>query len=295
MELAREELALAADAGLGWISADQFEFPRRLLRCPDHPLVLFTNGQAHWNANRVVAIVGTRTCTERGMDWTKRFVRDLGSDVVVVSGLAMGIDAVAHKAALEFGNPTWAVSARGLAEVYPKANQTLAKRMANGGGCVLSEMRFNNRATAHAFPRRNRIVAGLVDAVVVVESAEKGGSLITARLAQEYNRDVYAVPGRPEDRMSRGCLQLLLHHRAGLVTDAQGFRTNMEWDGAVVPARGPLPERFATLFTFLEQKGPQTLDDLGQAFPNQALAAQLLEMECEGWVRVMPGSLYACA
>lgn len=292
---AHEELHTAAKAGVSWVSANQNTFPRRLLRCPDHPMVLFYRGQASWNAARSVAIVGTRAGSARGKDWTRRFVRELGSDVVIVSGLALGIDAAAHKAALENGNPTWAVSARGLEVVYPKAHTVLAERIVDGGGCLTSEMRFRNEAAAHAFPRRNRIVAGLVDAVVVVESAEKGGSLITARLAQEYNREVYAVPGRPEDRMARGCLQLLLHHRAGLVTDAHSFRTSMGWEGRAPKSRDVLPERFEKVFAFLEANGPKLKDELMQEFPELPLSTILLEMECEAWIRVLPGPLYACA
>ena len=290
---ARSELALAASEGVQAWGRHQGAFPYRLRQCKDAPLVLFTRGTPTWNSKKVLAVVGTRRCSQKGLRWTQNFVRDLPPGVVVVSGLALGIDGAAHRAALERGLETWGVHAAGLHAVSPRQHGPLAKTMIAAGGAVISECPFEQTPTPGAFPRRNRIVAGLVDAVVVVESAVKGGSLITARLAQSYDREVYAVPGRPDETVAQGCLQLVVHHAAAVAVDAGQVVRELGWGQGTTPvALPPVPEHLQDLHAWLAQYGPVHRDELHVKRPGSQTTAGLLELECLGRVRVLPGTRY---
>ncbi len=290
---ARLELELAEAQGvLAW-GRHQDAFPYRLRQCKDAPLVLFTRGTPTWNSKKVLAVVGTRRCSQKGLRWTQSFVHDLPPGVVVVSGLALGIDGAAHRAALERELETWGVHAAGLHAVSPRQHGPLVKDMLAAGGAVISECPFEQTPTPGAFPRRNRIVAGLVDAVVVVESAVKGGSLITARLAQSYDREVYAVPGRPDETVAQGCLQLVVHHAAAVAVDAGQVVRELGWGQGTAPvALPPVPVHLQDLHGWLAQFGPVHRDELHAKRPGSQTTACLLELECLGRVRVLPGSRY---
>lgn len=292
-QYARSELELAEAQGvLAW-GRHQDAFPERLRQCKDAPLVLFTRGTPTWNSKKVLAVVGTRRCSQKGLRWTQSFVRNLPPGVVVVSGLALGIDGAVHKAALERGLETWGVHAAGLHAVSPRQHAPLANNMIASGGAVISECPFEQTPTPGAFPRRNRIVAGLVDAVVVVESAIKGGSLITARLAHGYDREVYAVPGRPDETVAQGCLQLLVHHAAAVAVDAGQVVRELGWGAGTVPASlTPVPAHLQDLHAWLAQFGPVHRDELYIKRPGSQTTAGLLELECLGRVRVLPGTRY---
>src|SRR5688500_11470856 len=178
------------------------EYPQRLLNCFDPPTMLFYRGSADLNAPKIVAIVGTRNNSEYGKNFTEKLIKTLARmNVIIVSGLAFGIDAIAHKCSLKYKLPTIAVVAHGLDTIYPEENTNLAKQIIKDGG-LLTEFQSNTKPDRHNFPSRNRVVAGISDATIVVESGLKGGSTITANMAWDYHRDVYAVPGRSIDTKS---------------------------------------------------------------------------------------------
>ncbi|MDB5205104.1 MAG: dprA, partial [Flavisolibacter sp.] len=177
-------------------------YPKRLLNCYDPPTLLFYKGAASLNTSKVIAIVGTRSNTDYGKAFTEKLVKDLlEHNILIVSGLAFGIDAIAHKAALKNGLQTVGVVGHGLDKIYPAQHASLAKEMITEGGGILSEFFSGTKPDKHNFPLRNRIVAGMSDATIVIESTVKGGSMITAKLADAYNRDVFALPGRTTDKV----------------------------------------------------------------------------------------------
>ncbi len=231
-EEAREELRWASDFGVDCLTLDgDCRYPKRLRECPDAPAVLYHLGGADLNADRVVSVVGTRQCTEYGRTLCRRLMADLARlcpGTLVVSGLAYGIDVAAHLMALECGLPTVGVLAHGLEQIYPSAHRHVANQMIDRGGLV-TEYCHGSRIAKVNFVSRNRIVAGMADAVVVVESKRKGGSLITARLANEYNREVTAVPGRAFDEHSEGCNNLIRDNKAHLIDSAEDLISIMGW------------------------------------------------------------------
>ena len=193
------------------------DYPARLLNCEDNPLMLYYKGNADVNSQRVIAIVGTRRATNYGKSRCEEIIDDLKNrNVLVVSGLAYGIDSCAHRSSLEFGMNTIGVLGHGLDRIYPAHNRKLAEKMINQGG-LLTEFFSNTNPDRENFPKRNRIVAGMSDAVLVIESAEKGGALITADIANSYNRDVFAFPGNINSKYSEGCNRLIKSHKAALI------------------------------------------------------------------------------
>src|SRR4030095_2785581 len=196
-------------------------YPKRLLNCYDSPTLLFYKGDADLNASKVVAIIGTRNHTEYGKQQTEKLVKELSSqNILVVSGMAFGIDSIAHKTAYKHNLATVGVLGHGLDQIYPPEHSHLAKEMLKHGGGLLTEFRSNTKPDKHNFPTRNRIVAGMSDATVVIETGEKGGSMITAELANGYNKDVFALPGKVTDNKSAGCNFLIRNNKAMLLTDA---------------------------------------------------------------------------
>src|SRR6188508_3275083 len=207
------------------------DYPQRLLNCYDSPTLLFYKGHADLNASKVVAIIGTRNHTEYGKQQTEKLVKDLSSqDILVVSGMAFGIDAIAHKTAYKNNLATVGVLGHGLDQIYPSDHTNLAKDMLRQNGGLLTEFRSNTKPDKHNFPTRNRIVAGMSDATVVIETGEKGGSMITAELANGYNKDVFAFPGKVTDNKSAGCNYLIKTNKAMLLTDAQELIEIMGWE-----------------------------------------------------------------
>jgi DNA processing protein len=204
-------------------------YPERLKQCADSPLMLYFKGNADLNCPKIVSIVGTRNASQYGKDLTKSIVEKLSSyNILVVSGLAYGIDTQAHKNALSSKLKTVAVLAHGLDRIYPVANKALAEQMIHQGG-LLTEFLTQSNPDRENFPKRNRIVAGLSDAVIVIESALKGGALITAGIANSYNRDVFALPGRINDKFSQGCNFLIKTNRAALIQSADDLIYMMGW------------------------------------------------------------------
>ena len=212
-------------------------YPQRLLNCYDSPLLLYYRGTANLNCTRIVSIVGTRNNSDYGKAVTEKLVEDLATEnILIISGLAFGIDTIAHKSALKNNLPTVGVLAHGLDMIYPAQNKSLARQMTEKGG-LLTDFRSNTNPDKQNFPRRNRIVAGICDALVVIESSAKGGSLITASLGNGYNKDVFAIPGRANDTKSEGCNYLIKNNKASLITGAGDLVEMMLWKPATKPAK----------------------------------------------------------
>ncbi|MET0636418.1 MAG: DNA-processing protein DprA [Chitinophagaceae bacterium] len=276
-------------------------YPRRLLNCYDAPILLFYKGEADLNQARIIAVIGTRSNTVYGKMVTEKLIADLKEQqVLVVSGLAFGIDAIAHKAALKNALPTVGVLAHGLDQVYPSAHQSLAREIVGNGGGLLTEFSSRTRPERFNFPLRNRIVAGLSDAVIVAETDVRGGSMITAELANGYNRDVFVFPGRTNDPKSTGCNRLVRQNKGILLQDGKGLLEMMNWDDHA-PEKLTQPE----LFQQLEPDEQQLFDILkdGSALPIDEIyrrtgigtgrvASAILGLELKNLLLSLPGKLY---
>lgn len=278
-------------------------YPKRLLQCYDSPTVVFYKGDADLNASRMIAIVGTRNNTEYGKQFTEKLVKDLKEhEVIIVSGLAYGIDAVAHKAAMKHALRTIGVVGHGLDTIYPADHAPMAKDMIKHGGGIFSEFFSKTKPDKHNFPLRNRIVAGLTDATVTVETDIKGGSMITAKLADAYNRDVFAVPGRSIDKKSSGCNHLIRMNKAILLTDAQELVDVMGWsDQKQTHKKKNQRELFIELtaeeqmvMQLLQEKDAAHIDEInqGSGLSSSAVAAAILSLELQNIVQSMPGKMY---
>jgi len=275
-------------------------YPQRLLNCYDHPLMLYYRGNADLNHKRIIAFVGTRRATDYGRGRCREMIDGLQEkEVLIVSGLAYGIDGCAHRRAVENGIPTVGVLGHGLDRIYPAPHRKLAEEMLENGG-LLTEFLSKTSPDRENFPQRNRIVAGMADAVVVVESDKKGGALITARLANSYNRDVFAVPGRITDRFSTGCNFLIKTNQAALVQSADDIGYIMGWDDRRVPADRQtrlFVEMTGTeklLYNLLEETGTMGVDKLTirSGFAPSTVSAALLGMEFKGLIQSLPGKQY---
>lgn len=280
------------------------DYPHRLLECEDAPLMLYTCGTLNLNEHRMVAIVGTRHATPYGLDFTRKFVAELAEkvgNVAVVSGLAYGVDIAAHRAALAAGIPTIGVMATSLNSVYPTDHRNDAARIVSEGGLLVSEYGHATAINKGNFVARNRIIAGLSDCVVVVESAEKGGALITANLAMGYNRDVYALPGRVGDPYSAGCNRLIASSTAQLIRDIEDLCSAQNWPMRPTPAASDAPQLPIELnfdetqiVEYLGQNANATLAQLTAAtgFSVSRLMSILIDMEFRGLVLALPGGRY---
>lgn len=279
-------------------------YPQRLLECPDAPLMLYGLGPADLNAPAVVSIVGTRHATAYGVGQVQELVQELASSLAVkpliVSGLAHGIDVAAHRAALDAGLPTAGVVAHGLNTIYPAVHRPVAAKMVKEGGLVLTEYTSSVAIHRGNFLARNRIVAGVADVVVVAESAEKGGAMVTARLAREYDREVWAVPGRAHDTYSLGCNALVAKNIASLLDRPSRLIDAMSWPrcqsrSALEPPPLPLalgPDEQA-IHDCLQQHGDCRLDALAlhTAMPMARVRSTVTALEFKGLVTTFPGGL----
>jgi DNA processing protein len=276
-------------------------YPQRLLNCYDSPPLLYYKGNADLNCSRIVAIVGTRNHNEYGKNICEKLVEGLvNEDVLVVSGLAFGIDTIAHKSAIKNNIKTVGVLAHGLDRVYPSQNASLAKQMVSYGG-LLTEFKSNTIPDKQNFPGRNRIVAGISDATIVIESGIKGGSLITAELANGYNKDVFAFPGRADDTKSEGCNYLIKNNKAALITSANDLLENMGWKKQQNSSPKKQRELFIELSTeekivvdILQSREQIQIDELyfKSKLSSSAVAQALLMLEMQGVVSSLPGKIY---
>ena len=239
LRLAEEEMDFIEKKRLKVFTLLDEDYPQRLVECEDAPLVLYGCGNFNLNAQRIISVVGTRKCSEYGREVCNNFIADLKRyypDTLIVSGLAYGIDICAHRAALDNGMPTVGVLAHGLDTIYPAMHRQIAADMVHQQGGLLTEYTTHTTPEKGNFVRRNRIVAGLCDACIVVESSERGGSLITAELAMDYNRDVFAFPGRVYDEHSIGCNNLIRRQQATLLTCAADLLDAMGWENPLEKA-----------------------------------------------------------
>lgn len=276
------------------------DYPKRLQHCADSPILLYYKGSVSLNHQKIIGIVGTRNATEYGKHFCDQFVESLlEDDVLVVSGLAYGIDTCAHRSSLRVGIPTIGVLGHGLDRIYPMSNRSLATRMLENGG-LLSEFTSETNPDRENFPKRNRIVAGMIDALVVIESAKKGGALITADIANSYSRDVFAIPGRVGDLYSEGCNLLIRTNRAALLETANDLRYIMGWNQKeqIASAQTRLFREFSEeeqiiIDLFKDQKDCG-VDDimLKSGFPSSRLAGLLLGLEFDGILTALPGKRY---
>lgn len=305
LAFAEKELAFVEKHGIGLYYYKDANYPYRLAQCVDAPLLMYAKGNVNVDTKHVLSIVGTRMPSERGKDWCRRLVLDLAAkvpDLTIVSGLAYGIDVVAHKAALEAGIPTVIIPAHGLDRIYPSVHRQVAVQSLDKGG-ILTEYACGTEPERFNFVARNRIVAGLADAVVVVESKKKGGSLITADMAIDYGRDVFALPGRSDDECSAGCNDLIKRNRAQLIENADDLIAAMQWEDVKREAvQTTMVEMLADVSPTQEQLVALLRESEEGLHINQivmetqmsygAVSADLVMLELEDIVKSMPGGMW---
>lgn len=282
-------------------------YPFRLLDCPDAPALLFYIGNANLENRHIISIVGTRNATQYGKDNVFKFVKGIKEaipDAIIVSGLALGIDISAHKAALENELPTIGVVAHGLDMIYPSVHRNIAKEMIEKGGGLISEYTSGVQPERGNFLQRNRLIAGLADAVIVAESKEKGGSLVTASIALDYGHDVFAFPGRTGDTRSFGCNRLIRLNRAGLITCAEDFLEGMNWynhqtkhnavERSINFEEDNLTDNDRLIIDALTTEGDLRVNQLSNVtgLDHSTLLEALLDLEMNGRIRSCPGGLY---
>ena len=301
MEEAEAEMAFMAEQN---IKAHYFldkSYPQRLLHCEDGPILLFTKGNMNMNVGKMIAIVGTRNATVKGKAFCEKLVEELAQhQPTIISGLAYGIDIVAHKAALKHNLQNFAVLASGLNQVYPKSHFNTAQKLQENGG-LISDYRSKTKMMPMHFAERNRIVAGMADAVIVIESSEKGGSLITADLANGYNRDVFALPGRVDDSQSVGCNRLIKSNKAALLESAKDIEYIMGWEkksgknnNRQVELFIDLTDEETKLIELIKEKEAISIDELSLLanFPISKTTTLLLNLEFSGIIKSLPGKMY---
>lgn len=313
-EILKPEVLQAAEKELAFIEKNNItpyfitdkDYPHRLKECLDAPVLFYFKGETNFNTEKIISIVGTRQSTPYGNSFCDNFIEAIAStlpNTLIISGLAYGIDIHSHKAALKYGLPTIGVLAHGLDRIYPSAHRQTAVEMLQNGG-LLTEFPSKTEPDRFNFVRRNRIVAGMADAVIVVESDEKGGSLITAEIASSYCKDIFAVPGKTTDKYSRGCNKLIASHKADLFQSTEYFLQQMGWDDQ--SEKKKKSPRQQDLFIVLSDEEQSIVDKLSQYeslhidqlarelnIPAYELFSILLELEMKGSIKNMPGNLYA--
>lgn len=275
-------------------------YPDRLKHCIDSPVLIFTGGNINLQNKKIISIVGTRQITLHGTEFCRKLIEDLAPlDPVIVSGFAYGVDIAAHQFAIDCKLQTIGVLAHGLNQVYPRTHKKYMAKMEENGGFI-TEFWSTSNPDKENFVRRNRIVAGISEATIVIESADKGGSLITANLANDYNRDVFAVPGRVTDRYSQGCNDLIKTQKASLLTSAADLIYVLNWDIEKKP-KAIQKQLFIDLepdeqkiYDFLLKSGKELLDIIALEcdFPVFKISGILLNMELKGVIRPLPGKLF---
>jgi DNA processing protein len=304
---AETEMAYNREHGIRMLCMNDADYPQRLKECADAPIILYYKGSADLNQGKVINIVGTRQCTQYGQDIIRRFIEELHRhcpQVLIISGLAYGVDIHAHRNALRCGYETVGILAHGLDNLYPSAHRDTANIMVHQGG-LLTEFMTGTNADKQNFVRRNRIVAGMSDACILVESAAKGGGLITADIARSYDRDVFAFPGRVGDRYSEGCNDMIRDNVAALISNATDFIKAMAWedDAKLRKARAEGIER--SIFPQLSEEQRVIVELLNATdnlqiniisvktgLPVQKVTALLFELELMGVVKPLAGGMY---
>ena len=304
MDKARKEAETISRSSIKASYYTDRDFPERLQNVCDAPIMLYSVGNCDWNRAQTVSIVGTRHATHYGQDFCGRLIADLSAmlpDVVVISGLAYGIDIAAHRACLKNNVATIAVVAHGLNTIYPPVHRADASAI-TANGAIVTEYSTQDSLHRGNFVARNRIVAGMADCTIVVESAEKGGALITASLANSYNRDVFALPGRIGDEYSKGCNRMISRNEAALITSAEDLVAAMGWT-AVENHNKPgqlalfpdLTHEEALVYDILKKHGEAHVNVISQdaQMPVYKMLSILVNLEYKSVVRALPGSRYA--
>ena len=298
---AEKELAFAEKNKIKILYYLNPDYPKRLQHCYDSPMILYCKGECDLNVDKIIGVVGTRNVTDYGKIMTERIISELvEDDVLVVSGLAYGVDTCAHQASVKNGLKTAAVLAHGLHTIYPQANRMLAKKMLEEGGCLLTEQISGVEPDRENFPKRNRIVAGMIDCLIVVESASKGGALITAEIANNYDREVFAIPGRVGDIYNEGCNKLIKDNKANILLSVNDLRIIMRWndDKKVVPRQMRLFREFSeeekTVMNLFEETDIVYLDKIitDTMLSPTKIASILLSLEFDGVLSALPGKRY---
>ncbi|MDR2810052.1 MAG: DNA-processing protein DprA [Tannerellaceae bacterium] len=315
-EIKRSDVLKQAEKELSFIEKNKITsyfilddgYPFRLREFSDAPLLLYFKGSCDLNAKRIVSIVGTRKITEYGKDACERLIAGLAEklpDLLIASGLAYGTDIAAHRNALKYQLPTLAVLAHGLDRIYPQIHRPTAVEMLENGG-LLTDFPSETNPDKPNFVKRNRIIAGLADATIVIESADKGGSLITADIAFSYSRDVFAIPGRITDTHSQGCNRIIRQNKAGLITCAIDVISAMSWDIPVeshirTPAQSVQTELIFSeneennpILAILRKKEGMQINQLAveMDIPVHKLSDMLFELEIGGLIKITPGNVY---
>jgi DNA processing protein len=303
LKKADKEIEFCIKNSIRMISSDSSSFPYRLKQIPDSPQLLYCKGDISFNNDKVLAMVGTRKASLYGKDACAKIIGGLkqrGHNPVIVSGLAYGIDVASHRAALDNGLPTIGVVAHGLNQLYPASHKNIARQMVDEGGAVLTDFSTLAIAEPKNFLKRNRIIAGLSDAVIVVESAAKGGSMITASLANSYDRDVFALPGKTSDKYSKGCNLLIKQSRASLIENAEDVEYLMGWEKnenispQIKMSMNDLSKEEALIYSFIEKNGSISLNDISFStkIPLSKLMGILLSLELKSMLYSLPGNMY---
>lgn len=304
-EAAERDIDWALDHGVDITAATDDDYPQRLKQCPDAPLLLYKRGRCNFSRPRFIAIVGTRASTQYGRRYCEKIIEGLAAlavKPVVVSGMALGIDTHAHTFALRYGLDTVAVMATGFDTIYPPSNGQLSEEIVQHGALVTEFAPFTPSYPIN-FVRRNRIIAGLADCTLVVESKAKGGGLITANMAMDYNRSVFAVPGRMDDNTFRGCNQIIEDNVAAIVTGAKSIIKAMDWDTSDI--RLPLEAGDGGTFNkdpvkreivrYLAEHPESDIRDIALTMGStpKDLALALLELELAGRICIVSGNKYS--
>ncbi len=297
---AEKELRYIQDKKIRYTSFFMDDYPKNLNNCVDAPLMMFYDGTIHFEKQPVISIVGTRNMTNYGRDFVEKFMEDVKVyNPVIVSGFAYGVDITAHKAAINQHLQTIGILAHGLDNIYPKKHKKYVHKVLENGG-FYTEYWHDVLPIREYFLQRNRIIAGISDATIIVESARKGGSLVTANIANSYNRDVFAVPGRITDTFSKGCNNLIRTNQAALLHHAKDLAYMLNWEKKE-PKKVIQPELFVnltgdarTVYDFLQQNGRTLLDSIsiGCKIPVYKLSGVLLDLELQGLVRPLPGKTF---
>jgi len=298
---AEAELQFIAQENISTTYFQEDNYPERLKNCYDSPVILFQAGNIDLQNQRIISIVGTRQITTYGMEFTKKLIEEISPlNPIIVSGFAYGVDIYAHQVAMDCGLQTIGVLAHGLNQIYPKTHKKYMAKMEQNGG-FLTEFWSTSNPDKENFIKRNRIVAGISEATIVIESAERGGSLVTANLANDYNRDVFAVPGRTSDKYSQGCNNLIKTQRANLLTSAADLVYILNWELQRESQKAVQKQLFVTLtdeeqiiYDYLQKTGKEMMDIIALEclFPIYRISSILLNMELKGVIRPLPGKMF---
>ncbi|WP_299678143.1 DNA-processing protein DprA [uncultured Tenacibaculum sp.] len=298
--LAAKELEYILKQNISYSYCFDADYPKNLQNCTDAPLLFFYDGKLNWKTDRIISIVGTRNMTNYGREFCRNFIEDIAKyNPLIVSGLAYGVDICAHQAAIDCDLQNIAVLAHGLNEIYPKRHKQFLPKIMNNGG-IISEFWHNEQPMRENFLKRNRIVAGMSKATIIIESAERGGALVTADIANSYHRDVFAVPGKVTDYYSKGCNNLIKSNQAHLLSSAEDLIKMLNWDVQEKPIVKQtelfvnLNELEQKVYDYLLKNGKQLLDviALDCEIPVYKLSSLLLQMELRGIIKPLPGKMF---